>query len=852
MGLDFFYIISPEATINLMTDPSCESVSWTAGAGSIALNSTYQTHGNYSLAYTPSSGTTDGCYIAVSLTSGTTYTYSIDVLGALGVPYRIYFATTAPAVKGTPTSFTGTGDWQRVEVTWTADSTTTFRLYVGKNSSSNTSPYYIDSVQLEDKAHSTTYVDGDMINCGWRGTPHASQSIREWWVRSGGTKVYLSDNGFYVSSVSGIGSPIAILDTAPTPSGVGASLTSQRISERQVVINMSVNGSDSTEWNQRLSALYDLVRGDFFDGKQPFTLGYTYGQRQVELDCFYEDGLALDSDQLMDMSAVSLRLRAPFPYWREVRQEGSVVPETGSLTYSTTDNVWGLGRSFERFGKWYPMFASNSYAAGSYNELLGTTRSIAITKSGRVYGGSVGHINPAMGSQYYLSYISTEPSTGLTDMGLNNPVYCVNALPNSNIIGVAGSFTNAGGNAAADYFTFYDGSSWIPLTGGGSTNNTIYTCTPVDHTTMLIGGVATNIAGNTCHYGQATSSGSFSAGSAVTGGSAVIYASAVDPRIYDGVRYGYIGGNFTAVGGTSATNVCKLTLTTFPPTRTAMGSGIPETVHKLVFASDGCLYAAASNKTYGTASFDTTSRTSGGVYQWNGYSWRKLPESNYCSILFLDTDDMPVAFFGNYKYTTYSDAYSFRFQKWNGSRWERWDRDPGLFVPGTSQLAVAGAVDKRNNSLVMAWAMNSTMDSYDEKPLQGWWVTVTNTGSAPAYPVMKFFRTGDYNYSEGYIFEIVNRTNKKRIVFKPAISIYKAQASGDLALVVDLRPGQKRIWSPQFGDMTYAVAPESDLQTFCLEPGNNEVCMPPLPGYYSPGVNSLWYWDIIHTGSYGA
>src|SRR5574343_1128443 len=97
-------IIIPEAITNLVTNPSVElaATGYTAMAGSAARSSTYQRRGVYSLAVTPAAGTSDGVYFGtVSLTTGTTYTFSLDFLGVAGGPYKIYFADTSATLKGT-------------------------------------------------------------------------------------------------------------------------------------------------------------------------------------------------------------------------------------------------------------------------------------------------------------------------------------------------------------------------------------------------------------------------------------------------------------------------------------------------------------------------------------------------------------------------------------------------------------------------------------------------------------------------------------------------------------------------------------------------------------------------------
>src|SRR4029453_15970344 len=120
----FVGIIIPEATTNLVTNPSIETATtgYTAVGGSIAQSNTKQYHGVYSLGVTPGAGTTDGAfYGTVSLTSGTTYTLSCKFWGQAGLKYKISFATTG-GVDLSTRPFTATGRWQWVSVTYTETS----------------------------------------------------------------------------------------------------------------------------------------------------------------------------------------------------------------------------------------------------------------------------------------------------------------------------------------------------------------------------------------------------------------------------------------------------------------------------------------------------------------------------------------------------------------------------------------------------------------------------------------------------------------------------------------------------------------------------------------------------------
>lgn len=92
---------------------------------------------------------------------------------------------------------------------------------------------------------------------------------------------------------------------------------------------------------------------------------------------------------------------------------------------------------------------------------------------------------------------------------------------------------------------------------------------------------------------------------AVTGGSALVNCIAVSP---DNARV-YIGGNFTSAGGTAATNIAYLTLST--GAWSAMGSGCNGSVQAMKFDTDGNLWIGGL---FTTANGTTVN----GICKWNG------------------------------------------------------------------------------------------------------------------------------------------------------------------------------------------------------------------------------------------
>jgi hypothetical protein len=79
----YWQFISPEATTNLVNNPSFEDSAdgWTAIAGAIAQTADEQAVGLYSGEVTPAAGVDDGVYFAITLAVDTEYTFSVSVKG---------------------------------------------------------------------------------------------------------------------------------------------------------------------------------------------------------------------------------------------------------------------------------------------------------------------------------------------------------------------------------------------------------------------------------------------------------------------------------------------------------------------------------------------------------------------------------------------------------------------------------------------------------------------------------------------------------------------------------------------------------------------------------------------------
>jgi hypothetical protein len=290
MGL--IYVLEPEASTNLAKNPSAElaTTGWTAVAGSLALSQTFARFGINSVAVTPAAGTSDGAYYLTdaNLTSGATYTASVYVKGVNGVPMQFYFATTAGAVKGTPYTWTADGNWKRVKVTWAADATAQFRLYVAKNNNASTAVFYVDGLQYEALDHATTYIDGDQPGGKWNGSSHSSTSYRLANTRLGGRIRDLSDFGLYLDSSLGFGGPPVANQLTPYARIKGALWSYSKLNARVITLGGVIVGTTLADFWSKRASIWNDIRPDSTLGL--VQLRYTGTGTTLQIGALYDGG----------------------------------------------------------------------------------------------------------------------------------------------------------------------------------------------------------------------------------------------------------------------------------------------------------------------------------------------------------------------------------------------------------------------------------------------------------------------------------------------------------------------------------------------------------------------------------
>ena len=149
------HVVKPTKTTdtNLVTNPSFElnTTGWTVVASAASADTSTAKRGYQSLCVTCTTAVYSGVYFGnIAVTDTNTYTFSVDVKGANGIPYTINVRDTSANLLSTETTFTGTGSWNRHVCTYTATATESIMLFILKNNNESILPFYIDGVQFEE------------------------------------------------------------------------------------------------------------------------------------------------------------------------------------------------------------------------------------------------------------------------------------------------------------------------------------------------------------------------------------------------------------------------------------------------------------------------------------------------------------------------------------------------------------------------------------------------------------------------------------------------------------------------------------------------------------------------------
>lgn len=794
-------VIVPEAAAvtNLITNPSIEgavTTGFTAVGSTLGYSSVQSRRGRFSLSVDPTTATGDGVYYTTStLSSGVSYTFSLDIYGVDGIPYQIYFATTGAVRKSTATTFTGLGYWKRYSNTWTADADAAFRLYVVKNNSSNGAAFYCDGFQLVALDHDTSYIDGDQEDCYWTGTPHASTSVRKALSRAGGKAVSWDTYGMTIVDFVDAGMPPVETLAQPYALLPGTLDSGEKIAPRQLNFAMDCHATTAAGLLTYRGGFINAIKPDRTKDANVW-LEYTGGKRRVRVRGRYAGGLNFPRGTVYTQR-IGARFYCDDPFFYE---DGE-----GSKTLTSQASVANADYVIRRTsGTWANI--STDFAANVSALCLGQDGCIYIAGSfvnvGDANGDRIVKWNPAT---------STLASLGT---GLNGAANALAVAANGDIY-VGGAFTLAGGVADTVRVAYWDISAeaWVPLSTGIGGGTVMALC--FDQAgNLYIGGTFTNhIDANGDYITKWDGTNFTSLSSSVLDGA--VYAIACAPS-----GDMYIGGAFGAAGALTAANgIVKWDGSTWSALSTGI-AGLSAFVTAVEIDTAGNVYLGGEFTTAGGV-------TCNSIAKWNGTNYEALGSGVSIPVgTVIDVNTMAIASDGNiFAGGTFSIAGGRTLTDcmaiWNGTTWQDFPCD----LPGTT---VVNDILFVGDDLYIGYSDAGTAAASSLN-------TVTNTGTAISYPVIYVSRLGG---TEGTLKYIKNETTGATLYFSYALR------DGE-TLTIDCRPGYRTITSNVAGNVVgRSLLSGSDFAGFYLLPGSNNISV--FATKTGSTITSYMTWPITH------
>lgn len=787
-----YAFIIPEQSENKIANPSFETGTTgyvAVGAGTtLAQDFIYQRFGRASLKVTPDTGINDGVYYGITLAVTTQYTFSVYVLGANGVPYRLRVYDVTGAVDLATKTFTGDGGWMRVEVTFTTGANTSIRLHLEKNNHASIAPLYADGSQLEQKGYSTTYVDGDQDEGQWTGARHASTSTRSAQERGGGRAVDPETYGLWITASAGMGMLPRRHASEEFASQPGAYLQDIKLLPRVITLAGEWLESGELQLLQARRQLVNALHLDAVNTLQPVGLRYTGVEREIELPCYYDDGLAGNLMKVFMEKAV-IRLIAYDPFWIERADNAKDLNTSQSLTFRY---VAGLIN-----GVWSNLGPPAAAATG------GIIDSIICDPNGPAvyFGGNFTDFDGKANADYIVKY---DTATGLwSDIGAaNGDVQCLLIGPDGTLY-ASGLFTSIGGTAA-NRIAKYDGSSWAAL--GAGLDNSGSALLLVGNRLYVGGSFTITPARKIAYYDLVA--GTWNAMSGGANNPCLALALLPDGRIA-------VGGTFTAVN--TGDTIAAHGMAIWDPLAAAWSGsseidpGATAQVFALLVGRDNHLYIGGKQLGSGANKHLGRWRMVGAVEilaDQPVYTPNSLDTEVYH---FAQTLDGTLYIGGVFDASTNGLSISDGLAQWDGQRLLGVD---AIFPTiGGREGVGLNALAARGNDLFVGISYNNRASALTGTMVAGQKTAITNDAQSKSYPRFVFKRSGGTTVR---LRTIRNLLSGERLIFAP-LDIMNGET-----ITIDLR--SKRVISDFRGDIPGAINPSlSKLGSFSLLPGTQDI-----------------------------
>lgn len=815
-------VLVPEATENYIQNPQFRyaTTGWTTVGATLTRTLDYARFGIASgKVVTNGAALGEGIYYRVSNLSGISdvITVSVYLRGNVGdEKVRLRLQDDPTGFEWTTTVVElRTDRWIRVEVTGRCTGGNDIRLKVETaDNVARAYTFYVDGAQMERKAYSTTYCDGDQSPncCRWNLTAHASNSTRTADSRDGGRWIPLAgpcrpNNNIYVTVLGGFGDPPVQNNIQSWATAPGSFFQSQKILDRVVTLNFTVKNekmhakrltelSMSGLHNLR-QQLVDLFKTNKTLNDEAFWFEYsdTDSDKPLYIRMRYEAGLEGSWDVRNGwFNTFAVRLISVDPLWTEDTQE---VAQTGaSVTYnSATDmGIWGRINM-----EWSKVQSSAGIT------LSGGVLALAQAPDGTVYAGGLFTNNGLTrvakwnGSQW----------TVMGNNGANGTVRGLSVAADGTVYAV-GDFTVIGGvacNRVAKYNPVTD--TWSALSSGLNGSGSCVLCAPNGQ--VYIGGSFSTAGGTAMNYGITRWDGlQFrTVGNAFFNSTTGAVAGIANGN--DGKNIYIVGDFLQNSDGTAQGGVGRIDLSTnliYP-----VGYGFNSGAQCVAVGLDGTIYAGGAFTTGGSFFFtgvvDTANRLRGIAKYVGGQNWLPMgagfdqdasmggaAAQTYCLAVGKNGE-----IYAGGNWTTTGGKYLFKIAKWYS---ETWNPLSLITQPNTTNANIITALlQHTNGDLYVGEYANSGTPYVAVIPKT---TTINNPGTASVWPILYIAGPGTLRY-------IANlKTGQEIFTNLPVFS-------GE-EVFIDFARG--KIYSTARGDLLYTILPGSEIRLINLLPGQNK------------------------------
>jgi hypothetical protein len=720
----------------------------------------------------------------------------VNIRGGRKYLIRVFDGARDVAVK----KIVGKGYWERVSLVFTAQTTGAHRLYLEKDSNSNTDVFFTDGWQLElcaaGQFFPTTYIDGDQSGFVanqvppayyWQGTPHASASVRSGLTRAGGRVLNFRDDlGFRLTSLIGFGMN-SVTNVAIPNALIGGAFYQRTISQtRTFTIVGALFGDTPNELNRNRRLLLDTLKPDVLQLQQPLILRLQYQDHKViNVICNYVGGLEGNLDNY-HQERLGIQFSAYNPYF--ILEEGD-----SSSVLSFADQSFTANFMLKRYpdGGWTHMGGSpNGVVSWAVEGLDGYIYCGGVfTMAGTVPANRIARNNPNGPQGGVVS--PWERMGGAT--GANGTVWNI-VIGFDGRVYACGEFTSMDGIANTRFIAVWNPATnlWSSL-GTGLAGGTVARAMAVGlDGSIYVTGDFTSAGGvaNTDHIAvwNPNTNNWNALGTGFTGGLGEALVTMLDGTIILG------GSLFNSVSGVPNTaRIARWNPAT--SSWSSIASSVTGSIRALATTPDGLLYAGGDFSAIGGI---TTSY----VAKFNGTSWSSLGSGLGPSgkqVTSMQADRLGNLIVNGNFLTAGGLTLIDSVAVWNGSSWVYL----AVNIGGDTISDVAPATVSRNNTLYLR--PNSTGILPITEPI----TTIINSGESTAYPTIIF--TGS-----GQLIQLSNWTTGDIIYFNLVL------ADNERA-ILSFQPGNISFVSNVRGNLMSSILAGSSLATFRLQPGANRI-----------------------------